>query len=86
MAIRRRHIPVNQEDEGFFASMTDMMVGMLFLFILMLMFFALKFNEAAVQITKTAKTLLSAKNINIRINKKSMPTIISVMDAKNPSS
>ncbi|WP_130470776.1 OmpA/MotB family protein [Candidatus Magnetaquicoccus inordinatus] len=62
MAIRRRHVPVNQEDEGFFASMTDMMVGMLFLFILMLMFFALKFNEAAVQITKTAKTLLSAED------------------------
>lgn len=39
----------NKEEEGYFVSMTDMMVGMLFLFIIMLMYFAMKFNEAAIQ-------------------------------------
>ena len=62
MAIRRRHAHADQEGEDFFVSMTDMMVGMLFLFILMIMFFALKFNEAAVQTKKTTKTLLSAED------------------------
>jgi outer membrane protein OmpA-like peptidoglycan-associated protein len=42
--------------------MTDMMVGMLFLFILMLMFFALKFNEATVQINNTNKQLTTAED------------------------
>ena len=58
----RRHVPAEIDDEGFFVSMTDMMVGMLFLFILMLMFFALKFNEATVQINKTNKELTTAED------------------------
>jgi flagellar motor protein MotB len=33
------------EDENYFVSMTDMMVGMLFLFIIMLMMFALNFKK-----------------------------------------
>lgn len=61
MTSRRRTVHTEQEDEGFFVSMTDMMVGMLFLFILMLMFFALKFNEATVQINKTNEILKSAE-------------------------
>ncbi len=40
--------------------MTDMMIGMLFLFIIMLMFFALKFNQAAAQQRKTLKDLVGA--------------------------
>ena len=67
MAIRRRSVYAEQEDEGFFVSMTDMMVGMLFLFILMLMFFALKFNEAAVQINKTNEILKSAEETRTEI-------------------
>lgn len=35
------------EDEGYFASMTDMMVGLLFIFILILMYFALQFHSTA---------------------------------------
>ena len=67
MAIRRRAVHAEQEDEGFFDSMTDMMVGMLFLFILMLMFFALKFNEAAVQINRTNEILKSAEETRTEI-------------------
>ena len=38
--------PLAEEDENFFVSMTDMMVGMLFIFIILLMAFALNFREA----------------------------------------
>ena len=38
--------PLAEEDENFFVSMTDMMVRMLFIFIILLMAFALNFREA----------------------------------------
>lgn len=34
------------EEESYFVSMTDMMVGLLFIFILMLMYFALQFHQS----------------------------------------
>ncbi len=60
MAITRRVNINTHAEEGYFISMTDMMVGMLFLFIIMLMFFALKFNEAAVEHIDTVKDLVGA--------------------------
>ena len=39
------HVEETDEDENYFVSMTDMMVGMLFLFIIMLMMFALNFRR-----------------------------------------
>lgn len=41
---RRTHLA--EEDDSYFVSMTDLMVGMLFIFIIMLMAFALSFREA----------------------------------------
>lgn len=38
-----------EEEEGYFISMTDMVVGLLFIFIIMLMFFAMRFQEAEKQ-------------------------------------
>jgi hypothetical protein len=35
-----------EEEEGYFASMTDVVIGLLFVFIIMLMFFAMRFQEA----------------------------------------
>lgn len=41
------HSPhLTEEDESYFVSMTDLMVGMLFVFIIILMAFALNFREA----------------------------------------
>lgn len=37
--------PVEEEEENYFVSMTDMMVGILFIFIIMLMVFALQFQK-----------------------------------------
>ena len=36
----------DEHDEGYFASMTDIMVGLLFVFIIIIMFFALQISEA----------------------------------------
>ncbi|WP_068088983.1 OmpA/MotB family protein [Polycladidibacter stylochi] len=44
-----------EESENYFVSMTDMMVGILFIFIIMLMVFALQFQEQ----TDTSETKLS---------------------------
>src|SRR5436190_15223626 len=35
-----------EEDESYFISMTDVVIGLLFIFIIMLMFFAMRFQEA----------------------------------------
>jgi flagellar motor protein MotB len=43
---------VQEEEENYFVSMTDMMVGILFIFIIMLMVFALQFKQ---QTDETAK-------------------------------
>src|SRR5258708_33818028 len=34
------------EEESYFVSMTDVFIGLLFIFIIMLMFFAMRFQEA----------------------------------------
>ncbi len=49
-----------EEDENYFVSMTDMMVGILFIFIIMLMVFALNFRtqtDATEQLTAEAEQL-----------------------------
>lgn len=64
MAITPSHRTTEEHEESFFVSMTDMMVGMLFLFIIMLMFFAMKFSDdsgdlqAQIQILKKQLALL----------------------------
>ena len=45
MVEKQRILPGDQ-DESYFVSMTDLMVGMLFIFIIMLMAFALNYREA----------------------------------------
>jgi chemotaxis protein MotB len=44
------------EEESYFVSMTDMMVGLLFIFILMLMYFALQYQDTTEQLTNANKT------------------------------
>jgi chemotaxis protein MotB len=43
----RAHRHIIDEEESYFVSMTDLMVGLLFIFIIMLMVFALQYREAA---------------------------------------
>ncbi len=62
MTIERPQRRPQPDDENYFISMTDMMVGMVFLFIITLMFFALKFNDVSVQETQVLNTLLDANS------------------------
>lgn len=52
----------NEEDENYFVSMTDMMVGILFIFIIMLMVFALNFRQQ----TDETKVLTAAQEEQLR--------------------
>ena len=36
----------SEHEESYFVSMTDVVIGLLFIFIIMLMFFAMRFQEA----------------------------------------
>ncbi|MEO5333359.1 MAG: OmpA family protein [Magnetococcus sp. YQC-5] len=63
----REHKDAAQSEESFFVSMTDMMVGMLFLFIIMLMFFAMKFNEAAIKKIEVVENLTHAEETRTKI-------------------
>ena len=58
-----------EAEEGYFVSMTDMMVGLLFLFIIMLMLFALKYQEAAVNHAKSQHVLETADEARSNILK-----------------
>jgi chemotaxis protein MotB len=52
---------VSEDEEGYFASMTDVVIGLLFVFIIMLMFFAMRFQEATQKqdiVTEQQNTLI----------------------------
>lgn len=44
------------EEENYFVSMTDMMVGLVFIFIIMLMYYALQFRDVTEQLTGADRT------------------------------
>ena len=68
MAVRRVKIQGGAEQpHDFFISMTDMMVGMIFLFIIMLMFFALKLERAATQSVNLVASLTTTDEVRAAI-------------------
>jgi chemotaxis protein MotB len=56
----RRHVLHTEEEESYFASMTDVFIGLLFIFIIMLMFFAIRFQDATASQEKVAVQLEEA--------------------------
>src|SRR6266702_1928833 len=57
----RRHAVHEEDEEGYFASMTAVVIGLLFIFIIMLMFFAMRFQQATeqqIEVTERQKTLI----------------------------
>jgi flagellar motor protein MotB len=51
------------EEESYFVSMTDILVGLLFIFIIMLMTFALQFRDAEAAKNKETRTIQSADEL-----------------------
>ncbi len=74
-AVRRR---AHQEDESYFISMTDMMVGLVFVLIVLLVYFALQFHRTTVELTDTKvrrtellqhlQQRLKAQNLNVAVD------------------
>lgn len=57
----RRASAHHEEDEGYFVSMSDMLTGLLFVFIILLLYFALQFKQTTEELTganKARKELL----------------------------
>lgn len=55
------------EDESYFVSMTDLMVGMLFIFIIMLMAFALNLRDQEERFDKTTTALTKANETRLEM-------------------
>ncbi len=70
---------VEVDEENYFVSMTDMMVGLVFIFIIMLMYFALQFQDITDQLTgadreraeilKQLEQTLKEKGVEVTIDK-----------------
>ncbi|MFT3997365.1 MAG: hypothetical protein QM667_08155 [Asticcacaulis sp.] len=58
MRFRHRRADELEEGESYYVSMTDLMVGVLFIFIIMLAYFALHFRDTTAELTsaKDAQT------------------------------
>lgn len=55
------------EEESYFVSMTDMMVGLLFIFILMLMYFALQYQKQKENLQEDKENLRNAEDTRTQI-------------------
>ena len=65
-----RYSGLVEEEENYFVSMTDLMVGMLFIFIIMLMAFALNFRDAQdKQVAEKAKQAKINESLEIDRNR-----------------
>jgi flagellar motor protein MotB len=75
----RRHI---DEEESYFVSMTDLMVGLLFIFIIMLMFFALQYREAEREKVHDAEQLVATAQENREAERQKMQATEQAMKAE----
>lgn len=76
--LRSRRRTAAEEDEGYFVSMSDMLTGLLFVFIILLMFFVFQFrktteeltgaNEARSLLLETLERELRAEKVDVEID------------------
>ncbi|GGB51606.1 OmpA/MotB family protein [Blastomonas aquatica] len=65
------------EEENYFVSMTDLMVGLVFVFIILLMYFALQFQEVTEELTGANKTRTEIlEQIQETLKARGVPVII----------
>ncbi len=77
---RRRRTPDLEEGESYYVSMTDMMVGVIFIFIIMLSYFALQFRQSTKALTEAkhpetaallqTATALTPRDVTVEIDEK----------------
>lgn len=67
----------SEQDESYFVSMTDLMVGMLFVFIILLMAFALNLKEQETKLTQTDTARAEMlRDIAESLKKKGIPVVV----------
>ena len=65
------------EEENYFVSMTDLMVGLVFVFIILLMYFALQFQDVTEELTGANKTRTKIlEEIQHKLKDQGVPVII----------
>lgn len=77
---RRRRTPDLEEGESYYVSMTDMMVGVIFIFIIMLSYFALQFRQSTKALTEAkhpetaallqTATALTPRDVTVEVDEK----------------
>lgn len=65
------------EEENYFVSMTDLMVGLVFVFIILLMYFALQFQDVTEELTGANKTRTQIlEELQRKLKEQGVPVII----------
>src|SRR5436305_8118886 len=78
-----QHHTVHAEDEeSYFVSMTDVVIGLLFIFIIMLMFFAMRFQQATQTQTEETKKQSEVTETLSEVTKKQNELIDDLTDAE----
>lgn len=69
------------EEENYFVSMTDLMVGLVFIFIILLMYFAVQFQDVTEELTGASKTRTEIlEQLEETLKKKGVEVIIDPQD------
>lgn len=65
------------DEENYFVSMTDLMVGLVFVFIILLMYFAMQFQDVTAELTGAGKTRTEIlEKLQETLKEKGVPVII----------
>lgn len=72
---------VAAEEENYFISMTDMMVGLVFIFIILMMYFAIQFQDVTAELTGANETRSEIlEDLQEALKKKGIPVAIDRQD------
>src|SRR5580700_9488073 len=75
-----------EDEESYFVSMTDVVIGLLFIFIIMLMFFAMRFQQAAQTQNEVNSEQSQATDSLREVTRKQDALINDLTDAENARS
>jgi chemotaxis protein MotB len=78
----QRYAVHDEDDEGYFASMTDVVIGLLFIFIIMLMFFAMRFQQATQQQDQATQKQKQATLQQIEVTERQKTLIDDLTDSE----
>src|SRR6266480_6366058 len=78
----RRYTTYNEDEESYFVSMTDVVIGLLFIFIIMLMFFAMRFQQATQQQDQATQRQKQATEEQIEVTERQKTLIDDLTDTE----